>query len=97
MTLWQFSLALYVLGCSEQDEQTTARGFLSPGFQAGARSVHGAGWTHGVHIAVLKELKTTAGKDNVTKLLNVFPIFTGQAGFPLASSLVYNSEDNLLQ
>lgn len=51
-----------------------------------------AGWTHGIHIAVLKEFVTTAGKDDGTKLVNVFPVFTGQAGSPLASSLVYNSQ-----
>jgi len=49
-------------------------------------------WTHGICIAVLEELVTPAGKDNSTKLVNVFPVVTGQAVSPLASSLVYNSQ-----
>ena len=81
-----------MLGCLEQDKQTKARGFLSPRSQAGTCLVQDAGWTHGIRIAVLKEPVTTAGKDNGTKLVNVFPVFTGQAGSPLASSLVYNSQ-----
>lgn len=51
-----------------------------------------AGWTHGIHeihIAVLKELVTTAGKDNGAKLANVFPVFSGS---PLVSSSVCNSQ-----
>lgn len=51
-----------------QDKQTRARGLLSPSSQAGACSVQDGGWTRGIHIAVLKEFVTTAGKDNGTKL-----------------------------
>lgn len=63
-----------------------------PRYQAGACSVPDAGQTHdiyGVHIAVLKELVMTAGKDNGTELVHVFPVFTSS---PLVSSSVYNSQ-----
>lgn len=60
--------------------------------RASLSQVAGAVRDAGICIAVLKELVTAAGKDSGTRLENVFPAVTGQGGFPLASSLVCNSQ-----
>lgn len=76
-----------LLGSSKQEKQTRVRGFLLD-----ITLVPDAGQTHGIHeiyIAVLKELVTTTGKDNGTKLVNFFPVFTGS---PLVCSSVCNSQ-----